>query len=171
MSCRLKNNTLEILGLNKSIAVFIEVMESLSYPLSLQASQHLRELRVREIMSSLLAPTIQRRPLAVPVKGYTIRTLIQLIQLLQILVLDEASIIHVEEPERNLVLGIRFRKEVLEGAPVQEVDLARLPPVGDSEEDAVLFALDLVLWGPVNCCSLVSHSFAPKPKPVKLKAV
>jgi len=96
-------------------------------------------------MSSLLAPTIQCRPLAVPVKGYTIRTLIQLIQLLEILVLDEASIIHIEKPERNLVLGIRFRKEVLEGTPVGEIDLARLPPVGDSEEDTVLFALDFVL--------------------------
>lgn len=96
-------------------------------------------------MSAFLAAAVEGRPFAVPVKGYAIRTLVHLIQLLQILVFDQAIIIDIKQPERNLVFSVWFREEVLEDRPVLEVDFSGVATVGDGEEDAVLFAFDFVL--------------------------
>ena len=88
VSRSLEDDALEVLGLDISIAIFVEVVERLSYPFSLQPSQHLCELWVCQVVSPLLPTTVQGCPLAVPIKRYAIRALVDLIQLLQIIVLD-----------------------------------------------------------------------------------
>ena len=97
-------------------------------------------------MSSLLASTIQVRPFTVPIKWYTIRAFIYLIQLLQVIIFDRTCAIDIEKAESNLIFGIGFRKEVLEGAPIKEVDFASISPVCDPEEYRILFAFDLMLY-------------------------
>lgn len=98
-------------------------------------------------MSALLASTVQSRPFAVPVKWNAIRAFVHLIQLLQVLVFDCARSSYIEESERDLILGVWFRKEVFECTPIEEVELARTPSIGNSEKNRILFTFDLVLYG------------------------
>jgi hypothetical protein len=97
-------------------------------------------------MSPLLASTIQGRPFTIPIERYAIRTLVHFIQFLQIIIFDSARSLYIEKSKCNLVFCVRFRKEVFEGAPVKDVEFACVPPVCYSEEDSILFALDLVLY-------------------------
>lgn len=97
-------------------------------------------------MSSLLPSTVQSRPFAVPIKRYAIRPLVHLIEFLQIIIFDRALALCIEKSKRDLVLRIWLRKQVLEGAPIEEVELARSSPVCDAEKDGILLALDLVLY-------------------------
>ena len=158
MSSSLENNALEVFRLDIAISIFVEVVESLSYPLSLQTSQHLRELRVCKIMPPLLASAVQGCPFAVPVKWYAIRALIQRIKLLQVLVFDRTCALNIEQPKSNLVLRVWFRKQVLKSAPVEEIDLSRLPPIRDSKEDSILSAVDLMLYLHIISANYPSNS-------------
>ena len=92
----LEDDALKVFGLDISIAILIEVVEGLSYPLSLQTSKHLCELWVGQIMSPLLPTAVQGRPFAVPVERNAIRALVYLVQFLQIIVLDRPSALDVK---------------------------------------------------------------------------
>lgn len=59
---------------------------------------------------------------------------------------DVAGPVLVEEAEDDLVLGVGFREKVLEDGPVLYADPALSVAVGYGEEDAILVALDFVLW-------------------------
>lgn len=96
-------------------------------------------------MPPLLASTVQSRPFAVPIERYTIRALVQLIQLLQIVVFDSTRSIYIEKSKGDLVLCVWFRKEVFERAPVEEVEFSCLSPICDPEQNCILFTFDLVL--------------------------
>lgn len=63
----------------------------------------------------------------------------------EVVEVDVAGPLLVEEAEDDLVLGVGFREEVLEYGPVLQADLALLVAVGDLEEDAILVPLDFVL--------------------------
>lgn len=96
-------------------------------------------------MSSLFPTRIQTRPLAVPVEGDAVRSLIDLVELSELVVLDGASTLDIEEAEGNLIFRIGLDQEVLERAPVLKVDLASVLSICNSEEDRILFSLYLVL--------------------------
>lgn len=96
MSRRLEDDTLKIFWLDVSVTVFIKQVECLTDPLALQSSQHLCELRVSHIMSLFLSSDIQCGPFTVPVKGYAIGTLVELIQLPEIIVFDSAGTSDIE---------------------------------------------------------------------------
>jgi hypothetical protein len=160
MSRSLENNALELFRLNISITILVKEMESLSYPLSLQPPEHLRELWVGEIMSSLLAPTVEGSPFTIPIKRYAIWAFVYLIQALQIVIFHRSRPVQIEKPKGNLVFSVRLCKQVLEPSPVQEIDPACSAPVRNAEEDGILLTLDLVLYGktphqPVTPDSLV----------------
>ena len=96
-------------------------------------------------MAVPFSPNVERCPFAIPIERYTVRSLIQAVQLLKVIVLDGASAIFVEETECDLILGVGLAKEVLEVAPVVDADLACLSPVGDPVEDGILFTFDFML--------------------------
>ena len=110
-------------------------------------------------MSSLLSTTVQTCPFAAPVEWHTVRTFVQLIQLLQVVILDCAGPFNVEQSEGDLVLGIWFGQEVFEGTPIGKADLARLSAICDPEENGILLALDLVLDGRITRQSMALESF------------
>ena len=97
-------------------------------------------------MTLFLATTVQFRPFTVPIKRYAIRAFVYLIESLQVIVFYRSRPLYIEKAKCDLVLCVRFRKEVLKCAPVEKVKVARVPPVCDSEKDGILFALDLVLY-------------------------
>jgi hypothetical protein len=84
-------------------------------------------------MSPFLPPTVQSRPFTIPIKRYAIWALIHLVQLLQVIVFDCARSLDIEKSKGDLVLGVWFRKEVLKGAPVENIELARVPLVCNSK--------------------------------------
>lgn len=92
-----------------------------------------------------LTTGVQLHPFAVPVKGYAVLPLVQLIQSLELIVFDRACVIDVEESESNLILGVWFRKEIFERCPVSKGDLARLLSVSDTKENCILLSFYLVL--------------------------
>ena len=141
----LDDDALEVLGLDVAVAVLVEELEGLPDPLALQAAQHLGELLVVQVVALLLAPYVQLGPLAVPVEGDAVRALAELVELAEMVILDGSQAVDVEEAKRYLVLGVGFCEDVLEGGPVGEGDPAFGSPVGNSEEDRVLLAFDLVL--------------------------
>lgn len=104
-----------------------------------------------------LVSNVQLGPLAVPVKGDAVRALVQLAQAAEVLVLDTAGAVDVEQAEGNLVLGIRLGQQVVEGSPVGEADLAGGFAIGDTEEKAILLTLDLAL----EACKLTVSSWFP----------
>lgn len=140
------NDALKVLGVNESIAILIEQLESLADALALQTTQHLGELRVVHMVALLLAANVQLGPFALPVKRNAVGALVELIELSEVLVLDIAGSIDVEEAEGDLVLGVGLDQEVLKGGPLGEGNLAGTLTVGDAEQNSVLFALDFVLW-------------------------
>jgi hypothetical protein len=97
-------------------------------------------------MSVLLGPDIQSCPLAFPVKGKALVCLVCLPCLVELVKVDVAGAFLVEEAEDDLVLGIGLREKVLEDGPVVDADLALPVAVGYGEQNAVLVALDFVLW-------------------------
>ena len=142
-----EDDALEVLGLDVAVAIPVEEVEGLPDALPLQAAQHLRELRVGHVVAALAAADIERGPLAVPVEGDAVGALVAVVQLLEVVELDGARAVLVEQPERDLVLGVGLGQQVLEVAPVGDADLALPLPVGDAEEDGILLALDFVLCG------------------------
>ena len=97
-------------------------------------------------MPVLLGANVQRGPAALPVEGQAVLGLVRLPCLVEVVEVDVAGPLLVEEAEDDLVLGVGFREEVLEDGPVMDADSALPVAVGYSEEDAVLVALDFVLW-------------------------
>lgn len=142
----LADDALEVLGLNETIFVAVKVHEALSHSLALQSAQHLGELRVGHRMSVLLGPNVESCPLAFPVEGQAVLCLVCLPCLIELVEIDVSGPVLVEEAEDDLVLGVGFREEVLEDGPVVYGDLAFPVAIGYSKQDAVLVALDFVLW-------------------------
>jgi hypothetical protein len=121
------------------------VQEGLTNALTLQSTQHLRELWVRHCVPPLLGPNVQSRPLSFPVEGQAILCLVRLPCLVKFIEADVASSLLVEEAENDLVLGVGFREQVLEDTPIVDVDPALPLTICDLEQDAILVALDFVL--------------------------
>lgn len=65
--------------------------------------------------------------------------------LVEVVEVDVAGPLLVEEAEDDLVLGVGFGEQVLEDRPVVDADLALLVAIGNLEENAILVPLDLVL--------------------------
>lgn len=78
MLSSLEDDALEIVWGYISIAVFVEKMESLPYPLALKPTEHLRELRICHVMPAPF-PSVKGCPLAVPVKRYAVFALIEVV--------------------------------------------------------------------------------------------
>lgn len=146
VACGFANDALKIFGLDETVFVAVKVREALPDALALQPSQHLGELWVGHGMPVFLAANIERSPVAFPVEGQAVLRLVRLPCLVELVEVDVARPVLVEEAENNLVLGVGFREQVLEDRPVMDVDSALPVAVGYSEEDAVLVALDFVLW-------------------------
>lgn len=74
---------------------------------------------------------------------------------------DVASAILVEEAEDDLVLGVGFREQVLEDTPIVDIDSSLPLAVCNLEQDAVLVALDFVLMAGAPlaspCFSTLTH--------------
>jgi hypothetical protein len=142
---RLLYYALKVFRLDVAILVLVEIQESLPHTLALQTAQHLRELWVGHRMSLVLCANVQCRPLAIPVERQAILALVCFPYIIEVVEVDDAGPILVEEAEDDFVLGVRFRKQVLEDAPVLEGDAPLPVAVGDLEEDAILVSPDLVL--------------------------
>ena len=168
----LDNDARKVLGLDVPVAVAVEELEGLADALALEAAQHLRELGVVEVAALLAAADVQLGPLAVPVEGDVVGALVQLVQLAEVVVLDVAGAVHVEEAEGNLVLGVGLHEQVLEHAPVGEGDAPAVHAVGDAEQDRVLFARDLVLSPKVRVSdSLSSNRARLRPRSIPVSAL
>lgn len=98
-------------------------------------------------MALALVANVELGPLALPVKGDVVGPLVELVKVTEVIILDRAGAGDVEEAEGDLVLSIGLVEDVLKGGPVGEGYLAAALTVGDTEEDAVLVALDFVLYG------------------------
>ena len=96
-------------------------------------------------MPVLLGANVQRGPAALPVEGQAVLGLVRLPCLVEVVEVDVAGPLLVEEAEDDLALGVGFGEQVLEDGPVMDADLALLVAIGDLEEDAILVPLDLVL--------------------------
>lgn len=107
-------------------------------------------------MAPLVAADVQLGPLAVPVEGDAIRSLVLFVEALEVFVLDISESLNIEEPEGDLIFGVRFVQNILEIGPVWQCDLAPALSVGDLEEEVVLVALDFVLNTSSNCQSVES---------------
>lgn len=98
-------------------------------------------------MPVLLSSQVQGRPVAVPVEGDGIASLVARIDFF------EGGEVHLtgrrvgEEAEGDFIFGVGFCKEVVEDTPVRESDTALVVAIGDVEQNGVLVALDLVLDG------------------------
>ena len=97
-------------------------------------------------MPVLLGADVERSPLALPVEGQAVLGLVSLPCLIELVEVDVAGALLVEKAKDNLVLGVGFCEEVLEDGPVVDGDPTLAVAVGYSEQDAVLVALDFVLW-------------------------
>jgi hypothetical protein len=142
---RLPDDALKVLGLDVAIAILVKLQEGLSDALSLQTTEHLGKLLVREGMAPGLVANVQLRPLAVPVKGDALGSLVQLVETAEVVVLHGSAALDIKESEGNLVLGIGLEEQVVERGPVGKADTAIALAIGDVEEEAVLLALDLAL--------------------------
>ena len=105
-------------------------------------------------MPPLLGPNVQSRPFSFPVEGKAVLGLVRLPCVVELVEVDVASALLVEEAENDLVLGVGFCEQVLEDTPVVDVDLALALAVCDLEKDAILVALDFVLLADAPLASL-----------------
>jgi len=162
---RLADDAGKVLGLDVAVTVLVAQQECLADALALKAAQHLRELLVGEDMALALVANVELGPLALPVKRDVVGPLVELIEVAEVVILDRAGAGDIKEAEGNLVLGIGLVEDVLEGGPVGEGDLATALAVGNTEKDAVLVALDLVLHGGrgERTCQPVGESHAQLP--------
>lgn len=150
----LEDDALEVVGLDVAVAVLVELQEGLANALALETSQQLAKLRVVHSMALLLASDVQLGPLTVPVEGQALGALVELVEATEVLILDLTGTLDVEEAESDLVLGVGFVKEVLEGDPVGYRDSALALAVSNLEEQAILLALDSVLFVGSICQSI-----------------
>lgn len=107
-------------------------------------------------MPVLLGSNVQCRPLAVPVEGQAVFGPVCAPCVVELIETDVTGTLLVKEAENDFVLGVWFRKQVLENTPVVDVDLALLFAVCNLKQDAVLVALDFVL---MTSAPLVSPVF------------
>ena len=145
MSSRLADDALKLFRLDETVFVLIEMHKGLSDALSLQSTKHLRELGIGHDVPLVLGANVQRRPVSLPVEGETVFALVCLPCLVELVKVNVAGAVAVEEAEDDFVFRVWFGEQVLENGPVLERDLALLVAVGDVEQDAVLVSLDLVL--------------------------
>lgn len=96
-------------------------------------------------MPSLLPTNVQRRPLARPIERDTIRTFVEVVEPLKMIIFDSTGAVVVEESKSNLILGIRFGEEILEIPPVMKIDPPNFSSIGDSVENGILVPLDFML--------------------------
>jgi hypothetical protein len=78
----------------------------------------LAELRVVERVTVLLVADIDLGPIGFPVEGKVVGALVELVESAEIVILDSASALDVEQTEGDLVFGIGLAEEVLEHSPV-----------------------------------------------------
>jgi hypothetical protein len=130
---RLEDDALELLGLDVAVAVLVKVLKGLSHAFALQTTQHLRELRVREIMPLLPAARVQGSPGRVPVEGNGVGTPVGGQDLVEVVELDHACALDIEQTEGDFVLGVGLREEVGEVAPVGQTDCAGTSAVSHLE--------------------------------------
>jgi hypothetical protein len=96
-------------------------------------------------MPLVLCSDVQRGPFAIPVERQAVLPLVRRPYAVEVFKLYVAGPVLVEEAEDDLVLGIRFREEILEDAPVLQGNAPLPIAVGDLEQYAILVSLDLVL--------------------------
>ena len=140
-----ENDALKVLRFYVSVSVFVEDVECLPYPLALQASKHLRELGICQIMAVFLSSVVQRCPFAIPVERYGVGAFIQVVQLLEIVIFYSPRTFLIEQAKCNLVLCIWLGQKIFEGGPISKRYSSGLSPVSDLEENRVLFSLNFVL--------------------------
>jgi hypothetical protein len=80
-----------------------------------------------------LASDVQSDPFGVPVERDAIRSLVQLVQLPEVLELDSAEALDVEQSEGDLIFSVGLRKDVLEVRPVAQTYVTFVRAVGDAE--------------------------------------
>ena len=95
-------------------------------------------------MSVSLAADIELRPVTIPVEGDA--GLVARVHLFEFIEVHLARRRVGEETESDFVFSIGLREDVVEVGPVLYADAVLVSAIGDLEEDAVLVALDLVLW-------------------------
>lgn len=98
-------------------------------------------------MSLFLCADVQRGPLGVPIERKTVLAPVGIIYLLEGFKLDESGPLFIEKAKGNLILGIGFRKEVIEEGPVVQRDATSSTAVCDLKEKSILLALDFMLFG------------------------
>jgi hypothetical protein len=142
----LHDYALKVLWLDVSITILVKLLEGLPNSLTLKTAKHLGELLVVQIVALLLTSYIELGPLAVPVERDAVWSLIELIELPEIVVLHSVEAVDVEQPEGNIILGIGLLENVLEVGPVREGNSALADSIGNLEQYRILFTLDLVLF-------------------------
>ena len=125
----LNDDALKIFWFNVPISVLVENVKGLAYSLSLEAPEHLGELRVCHVVTVLFTASVKRSPFAIPVERYALRPLVHVVKSLKVVVFDRPRSILVEESERDFILSIWFAQEVFEIIPVMDGDFARLSSV------------------------------------------
>lgn len=96
-------------------------------------------------MSLILVSDVELCPLALPIKGDTVGSLILLIELLEVFVFNISGAADVKKTERDLVFGIGFRQEVLECCPVANCYPSSTSTIGYTKEKTILVTTDFVL--------------------------
>ena len=146
----LKDNALEVLRLDVTVAILVKHMEGLADPLTLQPPEHLGELRVCHVMPALTPSTVQGGPVRVPVKGYAVLGLGLAIQVVKRLPFHAPRPIGIEQSEGDLIFGIGLSQQVLEGGPISQAQLPSPPLVGDIEQNTIVFSLDFTLLNTID---------------------
>lgn len=139
------NDSLKVLRLNVAVAILVEEQKSLPDSLALKTTEHLRKFMIRKVVASGLVANVKLCPLAVPVKGNAVRAFVHLVEAAEVVICNRACSVDIEKSESDLILGIGFEKQVVESSPVGDTDAARALAIGDMEEKAILFTLDLAL--------------------------
>ena len=139
----LLDDPLELLRVDIAVPIFVEVKECLAHPLALESTQHLRKLGICHGVAMAFPADIELGPVTIPVERDA--GLVARIDILELVEVDLARDGVGEEAEGDFVLGVRFREQVVEDAPVLQADAVLAAAVGDLEKDGVLVALDLVL--------------------------
>ena len=135
----------ELFWVDEAIVVLVVDAECLSDTLANQTSHHLGKLFVGDLMSLVRAAEVKCCPVREKVERDAFWVSVLLVDFLNVTRFDQSLPLSVEKSKRYLVLRIALGKEVLEGSPVPECNLAFLAAVGDWKEDAILLAQNLVL--------------------------
>jgi len=69
-------------------------------------------------MPALPSTDVERGPLAIPVKRYTVLALVEVVEFLEVVVLNCSRAIFVEQAESDLIFCVWFCKKVFKVSPV-----------------------------------------------------